>query len=82
MCLTRDVQSLPSTVLRRVMRELSELKKSPPEGIRIQTSEEDMLDVTGIIQGPGESSTAGSRVTMTRSSMLAPETHGAYLSVA
>jgi ubiquitin-conjugating enzyme E2 S len=40
--------------MRRIMRELSELKKSPPEGIRIQTSEEDMLDVTGIIQGPGE----------------------------
>ena len=37
------------------MRELTELKKSPPEGIRIQTSEEDMLDVTGIIEGPGES---------------------------
>jgi ubiquitin-conjugating enzyme E2 S len=41
--------------MRRVMRELSELKKSPPEGIRIQTSDEDMLDVTGIIEGPGES---------------------------
>ncbi|KAG6853623.1 hypothetical protein C0991_002847 [Blastosporella zonata] len=44
--------SLPPAALRRVMRELSELKNSPPEGIRIQTSEEDMLDVTGIIQGP------------------------------
>ncbi|KAG6849376.1 hypothetical protein H0H93_008980 [Arthromyces matolae] len=38
--------------LRRLMREITELKKSPPEGIRIQTSEEDILDVTGIIQGP------------------------------
>jgi len=63
------------------MRELSELKKGPPEGIRIQTSEEDMLDVTGIIQGPGESSPIGSRVTMTRSSVLASETHGICLSV-
>lgn len=35
------------------MRELSELEKNPPEGIRIQTSEEDMMDVTGIIEGPG-----------------------------
>lgn len=35
------------------MRELSELKKSPPEGIRIRNNEEDMLDVTGLIQGPG-----------------------------
>jgi ubiquitin-protein ligase len=39
--------------MRRVMRELNDLKKSPPEGIRVQTSEEDMLDVTGIIEGPG-----------------------------
>jgi hypothetical protein len=49
-----SLQSLPSTVLRRVMREITEMKKSPPEGIRLQTSEEDMLDVTGIIQGPGK----------------------------
>lgn len=41
------------------MRELTELKKSPPEGIRIQTSEEDMLDVTGIIQGPEGTPYAG-----------------------
>lgn len=47
--------------MRRVMRELSELKKSPPEGIRIQTSEEDMLDVTGIIEGPGEYANSASR---------------------
>jgi ubiquitin-protein ligase len=40
--------------MRRVMRELNDLKKSPPEGIRVQTSEEDMLDVTGIIEGPGK----------------------------
>jgi ubiquitin-conjugating enzyme E2 S len=37
------------------MRELAELKKNPPEGIRVVTSEENMLDVTGIIQGPGGS---------------------------
>ena len=40
--------------MRRVMRELAELKKNPSEGIRVQTNEEDMTDVTGIIQGPGE----------------------------
>ncbi|KAM6493256.1 Ubiquitin-conjugating enzyme/RWD-like protein [Amanita muscaria] len=44
--------SVPPTVMRRVMRELTELKKNPPEGIRVQTNEEDMMDVTGIIQGP------------------------------
>jgi len=35
-----------------LMRELVELKNSPPEGIRVVTSEDNMLDVTGIIEGP------------------------------
>lgn len=48
------IQSLSPAALRRLMRELSELKNSPPEGIRIQTSEDNMLDVIGIIEGPGK----------------------------
>ncbi|CAA7262713.1 unnamed protein product [Cyclocybe aegerita] len=47
------------TVLRRVMRELSELEKNPPEGIRIQTNDEDMMDVTGLIEGPEGTPYAG-----------------------
>ena len=35
------------------MRELSELQTNPPEGIPVSTSEDNMLDVTGIIKGPG-----------------------------
>ena len=35
------------------MRELTELRSNPPEGIRVVTNEENMLDVTGIIAGPG-----------------------------
>lgn len=35
------------------MRELIQLKNEPPEGIRIVTPEDNMLDVTGIIEGPG-----------------------------
>jgi ubiquitin-conjugating enzyme E2 S len=41
------------------MRELAELKKNPLEGIRVQTNEEDMTDVTGIIQGPEGTPYAG-----------------------
>ena len=48
------LQSVSPAVTRRLMRELSELKRNPPEGIRVITSEENMLDVTGIIEGPGE----------------------------
>ena len=39
--------------MRRVLKELAELQTSPPEGIRVVTSEANMLDVTGIIEGPG-----------------------------
>lgn len=40
--------------MRRLMRELVELKNSPPEGVRVVTNEDNMLDVTGIIEGPGK----------------------------
>lgn len=57
-CLIRPAnfleKSVPQAVMRRVMRELNELEKSPPEGIRMQMNDEDMLDVTGIIAGPGQ----------------------------
>ncbi|TFK69183.1 hypothetical protein BDN72DRAFT_840802 [Pluteus cervinus] len=46
-------------IMRRLMRELTELRKNPPEGIRVQTSEEDMLDLTGIIEGPEGTPYAG-----------------------
>ncbi|KAH9943648.1 ubiquitin-conjugating enzyme/RWD-like protein [Amylocystis lapponica] len=51
--------SVPPAVLRRLMRELSELQISPPEGIRVVTSEDNMLDVTGIIAGPEGTPYAG-----------------------
>ncbi|KAF9528783.1 ubiquitin-conjugating enzyme/RWD-like protein [Crepidotus variabilis] len=51
--------SVPPSVVRRIMRELKELEHNPPEGIRIQTSDEDMLDVTGIIEGPEGTPYAG-----------------------
>ncbi|KAF8824535.1 hypothetical protein HHX47_DHR8000380 [Lentinula edodes] len=51
--------SVSPAALRRLMRELSELKKSPPEGIRVQTSEDNILDVIGIIEGPEGTPYAG-----------------------
>jgi len=38
--------------IRRVVREVAALRNNPPEGIRVVTSEENMLDITGIIAGP------------------------------
>lgn len=60
--------------MRRLMREISELKKSPPEGIRIVTSEENILDVTGIIEGPGK--VAFCRISSYRLSVLSPVDRG------
>ncbi|KAF8622613.1 hypothetical protein AX15_006870 [Amanita polypyramis BW_CC] len=51
--------SVSPAVMRRVMRELTELQKDPLEGIRVQTNEQDMMDVTGIIQGPEGTPYAG-----------------------
>ncbi|KAI0270416.1 ubiquitin-conjugating enzyme/RWD-like protein [Gloeopeniophorella convolvens] len=44
--------SIPYAAMRRLMRELKELRTTPSEGIRVQISEESVLDVVGIIQGP------------------------------
>lgn len=38
--------------MRRIMRELAQIKSNPPEGIRVSHPEDNMLDVTGIIEGP------------------------------
>lgn len=48
----------PAT-MRRLMRELTELRNDPLEGIRVVTNEENMLDVTGIIEGPEGTPYAG-----------------------
>jgi ubiquitin-conjugating enzyme E2 S len=44
--------------MRRLIRELKDLRLNPPEGIRVQLSEESLLDVVGIIEGPGKLSEA------------------------
>ncbi|KAH9837890.1 ubiquitin-conjugating enzyme/RWD-like protein [Rhodofomes roseus] len=51
--------SASPAVLRRLMRELNELQTNPPEGIRVVTSEDNMLDVTGIVEGPEGTPYAG-----------------------
>jgi ubiquitin-protein ligase len=53
--LKQQQSSIPYTAMRRLMRELKELRTNPPEGIRVQLSEESVLDVVGIIEGPGAS---------------------------
>ena len=51
------IQNVNPTAFRRLVREIKQLQTEPPEGIRITTDEENILDVTGIIQGPGMTAT-------------------------
>lgn len=51
--------SIPASAFRRVLRELAELQRNPPEGIRVQTNEDNMLDVVGLIEGPEGTPYAG-----------------------
>lgn len=44
----------PATV-RKIIKELTQLRNNPPEDIRVQVDEEDVLQFVGIIAGPGES---------------------------
>jgi ubiquitin-conjugating enzyme E2 S len=55
-------QSIPYTAMRHL---LKELWTSPLEGIHVQLNEESVLDIVGIIEGPGES-TSGYLVQMLR----------------
>ncbi|KAI0742498.1 ubiquitin-conjugating enzyme/RWD-like protein [Daedaleopsis nitida] len=51
--------SISSAVIRRLMRELNELRTNPPDGIRVVVNEDNMLDVTGIVEGPEGTPYAG-----------------------
>lgn len=44
---------------RKIVKEINQLRTEPPEGIRIRTNEENMLDVTGVIAGPEGTPYAG-----------------------
>jgi len=40
--------------IRKLLKEINRLRIEPPEGIRIATNEDDMLDLTGIVEGPAD----------------------------
>jgi len=41
-------------IIRQVTRELTDLQKNPPEGIKVIVNEEDVTDVQATIDGPGK----------------------------
>lgn len=54
-----NVENLPPQVLRQVSRELCELVRQPPEGIRVTVNEEDVTDIEATIEGPQGTPYAG-----------------------
>ena len=48
-------QSLTPQALRLISREMVKLRSDPPEGVRIVVDEEDLSNMEGWVQGPGES---------------------------
>lgn len=47
------MENLAPNVIRKVSKELADLIKQPPEGIKIIPNDEDVSDIQAIVEGPG-----------------------------
>jgi hypothetical protein len=50
-----QTDSLPPSSIRRIAKELSQLRNTPPEGIRVVVDEEDITSFGAWVEGPGQS---------------------------
>ena len=46
------MENLSPQIIRQVAKEIGDLQKEPPEGIKIQPNEEDITDLQATIEGP------------------------------
>jgi len=51
--LQSNVENVSPQIIRQVTKELIELQKDPPEGIKVFINEEDITDIHAAIDGPG-----------------------------
>ena len=51
--LQSNVENMSPQIIRQVTKELIDLQKNPPEGIKVIMNEEDVTDIQAIIEGPG-----------------------------
>ena len=51
--LQSNVENMSPQIIRQVTKELLDLQKNPPEGIRVFMNEEDITDIHATIEGPG-----------------------------
>ncbi|XP_015509303.1 ubiquitin-conjugating enzyme E2 S [Neodiprion pinetum] len=54
-----NVENLSPQIIRRVVKEMSDLSTQPPEGIRVIVNEEDVTDIQAVIEGPAGTPYAG-----------------------
>ena len=47
------MENLHPHIVRRVMREVTELSQDPPEGVKVILNEDDITDIQATIEGPG-----------------------------
>lgn len=56
---TSNVENVSPHILRQVTKELMDLQKDPPEGIKIFLNEVDITDIQAVVMGPEETPYAG-----------------------
>ncbi|XP_050725572.1 ubiquitin-conjugating enzyme E2 S-like isoform X3 [Eriocheir sinensis] len=59
MASTSNVENLSPQILRGVLKEVTELVKGPPEGIKVHMNDEDITDIQATIAGPAGTPYAG-----------------------
>jgi len=47
------VENVSPQILRQVTKELMDLQKDPPEGIKVNINEDDITDIQAAVDGPG-----------------------------
>ena len=52
--LQSNVENMSPQIIRQVTKELIDLQKNPPEGIKVFMNEEDVTDVQATVEGPGD----------------------------
>lgn len=48
-----NVENLSPQIIRHIAKEVADLTKDPPEGIKVIPNEEDITDIQATIEGPG-----------------------------
>lgn len=47
------MENVSPQILRQVTKELMDLQKDPPEGIKVTINEDDITDIQAAVDGPG-----------------------------